>query len=110
MVNIDERQRLSDLPTARGLLLGAASRLPAEDVPLADAAGRMLAADVVAPHDLPRWANSSLDGYALRAADAGRPLPVAFRATAGDDPPPLPMGAAAGIATGGVLPLSLIHI
>ena len=104
MVNIDERQRLSDLPTARALLLGAARRLPAEEVPLADAAGRVLAEDVVAPHDLPRWSNSSLDGYALRAADAGDRSRSPSARRAGDDPPPLPPGAAAGIATGGVLP------
>jgi molybdopterin molybdotransferase len=45
-----------------------------------------------------------MDGYAVRAADVGRPLPIAFRAAAGEDPPPLPPGSAAGITTGGVVP------
>ena len=54
--------------------------------------------------DLPGWDNSALDGFALRAAESDRELPIAFAVSAGDDPPPLPPGAAASIATGGVLP------
>ena len=45
-----------------------------------------------------------MDGYALRAAEAGSSLPVAFRIAAGDDPPDLPPGTAAEIATGAPLP------
>jgi molybdopterin molybdotransferase len=45
-----------------------------------------------------------MDGFAVRAADAGRTLSVSFRAAAGEDPPALPEGAAAGITTGGVVP------
>ncbi|MGA8278523.1 MAG: gephyrin-like molybdotransferase Glp [Rhodanobacteraceae bacterium] len=44
-------------------------RLPAEHVALDRALGRVLIDDVVAPHDLPPFANSAMDGYALRAAD-----------------------------------------
>jgi len=40
-----------------------------EQVRLADALGRALAADVVAPLSLPPWDNASMDGYAVRAAD-----------------------------------------
>jgi molybdopterin molybdotransferase len=43
--------------------------LPAERVPLREALGRVLAADVPAPVSLPPWDNSSMDGYAVRAAD-----------------------------------------
>jgi molybdopterin molybdotransferase len=40
-----------------------------EQVSLLDAAGRLLARDVVAPIDLPGFARSTMDGYAVRAAD-----------------------------------------
>jgi len=88
---------------ARALVVGAAPRLPAEPVELAALAGRVLAEDVTAPHDLPRHANSAMDGYAVRAGEPG-PWPVAQRILAGDDPAPLAAGTCAAIATGGVLP------
>ena len=88
---------------ARALVVGAVRRVGTEPVGLAELAGRVLAEPVVAPHDLPRHANSAMDGYALRAGDPG-PWPVADRILAGDDPAPLPPGACAAIATGGVLP------
>ena len=47
----------------------AQHRLPAEPVALADAQGRVLSEDVHAPHPLPPFANSAMDGFALRAAD-----------------------------------------
>ena len=47
----------------------APHRLPAETVALPDAQGRVLAEDVRAPHDLPPFANSAMDGFALRGAD-----------------------------------------
>ena len=40
-----------------------------ETVPLRQAAGRVLAADVVAPVNVPPFDNSAVDGYAVRAAD-----------------------------------------
>lgn len=55
---------------ARSAVLGEVrGPLPAEEVPLLDAGGRVLAADLVAPRDLPPWDNSQMDGYAVRAAD-----------------------------------------
>lgn len=39
------------------------------DALLADALGLVLAADATAPHSLPRFANSAMDGYAIVAAD-----------------------------------------
>lgn len=50
-------------------VLAGVSVLPAEQVPLLDALGRVLAQDVVAQDSLPPFANSSMDGYALIAAD-----------------------------------------
>ncbi|MCB1039167.1 MAG: molybdopterin molybdotransferase MoeA [Acidimicrobiales bacterium] len=38
-------------------------------VPLPDALGCVLAGPVVAPEPVPPWANSAMDGYAVRAAD-----------------------------------------
>lgn len=88
---------------ARARLIGAITQLSTEVVPLVELAGRTLATPVLAPHDLPRHANSAMDGYALRAAESG-PWPVAARILAGDDPAALAPGTAAAIATGGVLP------
>ena len=59
--------------------------LPAEEVPLADAAGRVLAQDAVAARAQPPFAASAMDGYAVHAADAapGRRLRVIGTAAAG---------------------------
>ena len=43
--------------------------LPAVEVAIQDALGRVLAEDVRSPLALPPWDNASMDGYALRAAD-----------------------------------------
>ena len=43
--------------------------LSAEQVPLHEAYGRVLAEDIIASEDIPRWNNSAMDGYAVRAAD-----------------------------------------
>jgi molybdopterin molybdotransferase len=64
-----------------------AAAVEIETVPLARTAGRVLARDLVAPIDLPPYANSAVDGYALAHADlapAGATvLPVGGRAAAG---------------------------
>ncbi|MBO0823373.1 MAG: hypothetical protein J2P27_05880, partial [Actinobacteria bacterium] len=44
-------------------------RTPAEAVPVALALGRVPAEPVTAPHSLPGFARSTVDGYAVRAAD-----------------------------------------
>jgi molybdopterin molybdotransferase len=83
-----------------------------EDVPLAEALGRVLAADVVAPVSLPPWDNSAMDGYAVRAADVrdaspGTPvrLPVVATIGAGHRAPrALATGEAMRIMTGAPLP------
>src|SRR5688572_29018666 len=57
-----------------------------ETVALKDARGRVLAADVVAPIDLPPFDNSAVDGYAVRHADLGKDearLAIVDRLTAG---------------------------
>jgi molybdopterin molybdotransferase len=50
-------------------ILSTAGRIEIEEVPLLEAAGRTLAADVRAVRDQPPWNNSAMDGYAVRAAD-----------------------------------------
>lgn len=58
-------------------ILGAIHPLPTALVPLADAFGLVLASDVVAQEDMPPFANSAMDGFALRSQDsqptAGKP-------------------------------------
>lgn len=56
-----------------------------EDVPLAQAAGRILACDLACSIDLPRFDNAAMDGYALRHADlaGGAPLRELGRSLAG---------------------------
>ncbi|WP_072690903.1 molybdopterin molybdotransferase MoeA [Rhodococcus marinonascens] len=49
-------------------LLAALHTRSAEDIPLGDALGRVLAADVHSPVDLPLFRNSQMDGYAVDAA------------------------------------------
>ncbi|MBN9737113.1 MULTISPECIES: gephyrin-like molybdotransferase Glp [unclassified Pseudonocardia] len=83
-----------------------------ETVPLAEASGRVLAADVTAGVALPPFDNSAMDGYAVRAAelagasdDAPLVFPVAADIPAGRvDVPPLAPGTVARIMTGAPVP------
>ncbi len=54
---------------ARALLFDLIPRLPGEAVPLAKAAGRILAEDVTATLDQPPFAASSMDGYAVKSSE-----------------------------------------
>ncbi|NOD46358.1 MULTISPECIES: gephyrin-like molybdotransferase Glp [unclassified Ruegeria] len=54
---------------ARALLFDLVGVLPSEEVPLAQSAGRVLARDVVAGRNQPPFAASSMDGYAVKAAE-----------------------------------------
>ncbi|HKT56778.1 MAG TPA: molybdopterin molybdenumtransferase MoeA, partial [Microbacterium sp.] len=83
----------------------------AESLPLADAAGRVLAADILSPIDLPPFANSQMDGYAVRSAElaaASAGSPVALRVgpttAAGDAPGLLEPGSANPVMTGSAIP------
>ncbi len=79
-----------------------------QSVPLTEALGRVLAHAETSPIDVPGHANSSMDGYAVRAADAagGGPisLRVAQRIAAGEIGVTLRAGEAARIFTGASLP------
>ena len=97
---------------ARDRILDAVRPLPAENVSLEDARGRVLAEAIVASRDVPPFANSAMDGYAVRVEDirnAGpqRPvrLPVRGEIRAGGAPPgPLPDGSVFRIMTGAPIP------
>jgi molybdopterin molybdotransferase len=104
---------LLPLEVARAQVLAAIpAALPREMVDLADALGRVLAADVVAATDLPPWDNSAMDGYAIRAADVAAAtedepalLRIAGEAAAGRAPETgVEPGTAVRIATGAPLP------
>lgn len=85
-------------------LLERAQPLPAERLPLAEAAGAVLARSLVALLDSPSFTNSARDGYAVRAGEAGGPLPSQGDVFAGDVPPPLQPGHCLKIMTGAPLP------
>jgi molybdopterin molybdotransferase len=62
-------------------LLAPLEKLPAEQVSLADAVGRVLAEDLAARRTQPPFAVSAMDGYAVRAVDVER-VPVELRIVA----------------------------
>ena len=96
MISLDE---------ARRRLLAGVRPLASEDVAIGMAAGRVLAADVVAARAQPPRAVSAMDGYAVVAASVGEEFRIVGEAPAG-----APFGGSVGpgeavrIATGGVVP------
>ena len=92
---------------ARALILAHIAPLTGETVPLLDAVGRVLEREFAAPYDLPRFANSAMDGYALRAADArpGARLRVTgYIPAGGRAEPAVEPGCAVRIMTGAPIP------
>jgi len=78
-----------------------------EKVDTFDSLGRVLAKGVVSALDVPPADNTSMDGYAMRAADvpaAGTVLPVSQRIPAGVVGQPLQPGTAVRIFTGAQVP------
>jgi molybdopterin molybdotransferase len=74
-------------------------------VPVAEAVGRVLAEDADAAVDLPPFASSAMDGFALRGDDTPGRLPVVARIAAGAPATAaLQPGESMAIATGGVVP------
>jgi molybdopterin molybdotransferase len=112
-MNITPFRKLVALPEALDTILRhAALGERTEEVPLAEAAGRVLAIDVVSPIDVPPFNRSAMDGYAVRSEDlvgAGELSPVALRVVgelfAGDAADLwVEKGTACRVATGAVLP------
>lgn len=93
------------LEEAQARILARVSVLSAEPVALGRAAGRVTAEPVRARVDLPPFASSAMDGYAVRAADLPGTLPVVARIAAGRPADrALGAGEAMEISTGGVVP------
>ncbi|MFT3929896.1 MAG: molybdopterin molybdotransferase MoeA [Spongiibacteraceae bacterium] len=86
------------------ILSDAKTLVETQRVALADALRRVIAADEFSNIDVPPADNSAMDGYALRAEDAYKPLRVAQRITAGSVGAALEPGTAARIFTGANLP------
>jgi len=96
---------LIDADVAAALVFERTPVLGVERVHLADCVGRVLAEDLVADAPLPAFPSSDVDGYAVRAADAGRTLRVVGESAAGRPfEGAIPDGAAARILTGGAVP------
>jgi len=96
---------LLPLEEALRRILDRVTPLGPEVVPLAAAAGRVVFEDAMAVVDLPPFASSAMDGFALRSADTPGRLPVVARIAAGVPAPrALEAGEAMAIATGGVVP------
>ena len=97
---------------AQAQLLAGIGVLGVEEAPLLEGLDRVLARDAVADIDLPPFANSAMDGYAVRAADTGGAgpespvrLPVSGEIAAGDPGDrPLAPGTAMRIMTGAPVP------
>lgn len=59
----------ADVEEVTGFLAGSAKALPTESVGLLACVGRVLAADIRAEFDVPGFARSAMDGYAVRGED-----------------------------------------
>ncbi|HSM01346.1 MAG TPA: gephyrin-like molybdotransferase Glp [Acidimicrobiia bacterium] len=97
------------LTEAQRDVLDAMTPLPPERVPLAEARGLVLAEPVAAPHPVPPFDNSAVDGFAVRAADTAEvpvTLAVVEDVSAGSVPSrEVGPGQAIRIMTGAVLPV-----
>jgi molybdopterin molybdotransferase len=105
----ETHERLVPLEEARRRVLAACRRLPPCELAVLDALGLVLAETVRSPEPVPAFANSAMDGYALRAADvqeAPAELRVVGVVMAGDAPAKLEVGPgeAARIMTGAPIP------
>ena len=65
-----ELDRMRPPDEARAIIERQVSRLDPEDLPLAEASWRVLAHDLVAPEDHPPFPASTMDGFAVSAADS----------------------------------------
>ena len=97
---------------ARDAVLSEVQELPAEEVPIGAALGRVSADEIRAVSPIPPFDNSAMDGYALRAADVAAAsvhapveLPVVGESSAGHPwQRSLDAGETVAISTGAVLP------
>jgi molybdopterin molybdotransferase len=99
---------LMSVAEASARVLAGTTPLPSESVPLMDAYGRVLTADLAALRTQPPEAVSAMDGYAVRSADVATVparLKIIGEVAAGHPfPGVVGAGETARIFTGGVLP------
>lgn len=94
-------------------LFALTPKLGAEDVPLLQAAGRVLATDLVSQRDQPPFAASAMDGYAMRASEIrpGATFEIVGEASAGHGfAGSTAPGQAIRVFTGAPLPDGLDHV
>ncbi|MEA2437555.1 MAG: molybdopterin molybdotransferase [Thermoleophilaceae bacterium] len=95
---------LISIAEARERVLAAVRPLPAEEVALDAALGRVLGEEVRSEEDLPPFDSSAMDGFAVVAGPAGE-LPVVGESRAGRPAErPLEPGEAMRISTGAAVP------
>jgi molybdopterin molybdotransferase len=108
----DSAEGLISLDEARDRVLSRIEALPPLELPLTDAYGCVAAADIVSKVDLPEFASSAMDGFAVRASDIVGATPanpselkVVGHAMIGQRPEAtVGMGEAVAIATGAPIP------
>src|SRR5918996_978959 len=108
----DSPEGLLPVDEARERVLGRVQPLPPLHLLLTDAQGFVFAEDVVATHDLPEFASSAMDGFAVRASDVEGATPsepvelrIVGRALIGHQPEgTVGAGEAMHIATGAPIP------
>jgi molybdopterin molybdotransferase len=110
---------LPSIDEARATLLAAVRPSAPVNVPVADALGLVLAEEVTAAHDVPSFANSAMDGFAVRSGQAGQRLRIAGESRAGSpyegtvvegEAIRISTGAALPAGADGVLPVELAEV
>jgi len=97
----------ASIDAARDAVLAAAAPLTAEPVAVGRALDRVLAQELVAAANVPRFVNSAMDGFAVRAGASSGPLRIIGEARAGAPAVlagPLGPGEAVRVSTGAPLP------
>lgn len=98
---------LMPVEEARARILSNVKALPPENVPLAQALGRVLAKPLLAKRDQPPFNSSAMDGYAVRSEDSATELTVIGTSAAGHAfSGKLKAGQAIRIFTGAPVPAS----
>jgi molybdopterin molybdotransferase len=98
-------EQLLSVADARSIVLDSVSPLDIELVPIDAALDRVLAEDIVTAQDVPPFACSAMDGFAIHAGPAGRTLRVVGESRAGaPSDRELQGGEAIRISTGAAVP------
>jgi molybdopterin molybdotransferase len=97
--------RLLAVDDALAIVAAEVTALGSEQVAIADAHGRYLSEQLLAPFDLPPFTNSAMDGFAVRAAETPGTLRIIGESAAGlPFAGSLSAGEAVRISTGAVMP------